>query len=200
VKELSAVRSAGREPAGRGRRMTDNGQVTGGARRLTPTALIAILTALLTALLMVPPVAPAAARTAITYRVAGAEIFATPTEGVFVGTASRSQGVAGTWYADVLHEPLDPHGAIEGGSFGMLLGSAPHVITGEFRSGQVRQLVAGRNCTDQRYSVTGRLRPVTAGSGTTAGAFSVLLTHYRTRVLGRCVTYGATVGGSVTIA
>jgi hypothetical protein len=160
----------------------------------------AALTAVLTALLTVLPAAPVAARTATTYRVAGAEIFATSTEGVFVGTASRSGGVAGTWYADVLHDPLDPHGAITGGSFGMLLASAPHVITGDFRSGWVGQRAAGRRCTDQTYSVTGRLRPVTAGSRTTSGTFSVILTHLRTPVLGRCVTYGATVGGSVTVS
>lgn len=172
-----------------------------GRRNLAPAsgrlAVLTVFVAVLATMLTLLPAAPAAAAT--TYQVTGAEIFATSEEGIFVGTASRSGGIAGAWYADVLHEPLEPHGAIHGGSFAMLLTSAPHTVTGQFRSGQVRQVRSGRNCTNQRYSVTGRLRPVAAGVQRTAGRFGVVLTHLRSLVLGRCVTYGATVEGSVII-
>jgi hypothetical protein len=38
----------------------------------------------------------------------------------------------------------------------------------------------------------------TAGSGT--GTFAATLTHYRTKVFGSCVTYSASISGSLSLA
>jgi hypothetical protein len=167
------------------------------AMRFRTWTPVAVLTTVLSAILTLVPASPAAAVSTRTYQVSGVEVFATSTEGVFVGTTSRAGNGAGTWYADVLHRPLRPDGAIDGGSFGMLLTSAPHLVTGRFTSGQVTQLRDGSNCTNQRYSVTGKLQPVSFGRRSAVGRFDVLLTHYRTRFLDRCRTYGATVEGTV---
>jgi hypothetical protein len=162
-------------------------------RTWTPAA---VFTAVLTAVLALLPASPAAAQPVLRYRVAGAEVFATAEEGVFVGTATRRNGGVGTWYADVLHHPLTPDGKITGGSFAMALTARPHVISGEFTGGLVDQVDPGEGCTNQLYDVTGSLDAV-AGGRSTDGLFKVRLTHHRLSILGRCTTYGATVVGSV---
>jgi hypothetical protein len=154
-----------------------------------------------TALAIAPTAAHAQASRTYSYSVSGVEVYASTTRGVFSGTAAGS-GSAGTWYADVDHTALGTSGAdILGGSFGMLLTSASpgHTVTGRFASGRVAPLASGTNCTRQTYSVVGELDPVAAGGPTGAGRFDVVLTHYRKRVFGRCITYAATVSGTVSL-
>jgi len=160
-------------------------------RVLTPAVVLA------TSLALLPATAHAATTT---YTVTGVEVSATNTEGVFVGAASRQGGGGtGTWYADVIHGPL-PNAAITDGSFGMALTSAPYTITGEFSGGTIRQTRRGDNCTNQEYSVIGRLDPVSAGRRITTGDFNVTLTHHRRSIFGRCIGYAATVVGWVAFA
>jgi hypothetical protein len=149
---------------------------------------------LVTSLALVP--VSAQAQTPTSYHVRGVEVYATATEGVFVGVASPDRG-AGTWYADVIHKGLARNGEITGGSFGMLLTSSPRTITGKFDGGQVT-LKSGGECNDEVYDVSGSLNPVSAGKRTTTGDFDVTLTHHRRWVFSRCVTYAATVVGSAT--
>jgi hypothetical protein len=155
----------------------------------------------LTAVLAVLPV-PASAETtpnSYTYRVSGAEVYATTTVGRFAGTASGN-GATGTWYAQVNHQSLVgvSTAAITGGSFRMALSKAApaYTVEGQFAGGSIVKTQPGTNCTNQVYAVHGELADVTV---TGEGSFDVTLTHYRTRVLGLCRTYSATVTGTVTL-
>jgi hypothetical protein len=150
--------------------------------------------------------APVGALAAQTYNdtVSGFEYFATSTEGRFAGTASGA--LPGNWNADVQHTPLclscTPTATITGGSFllASVLGSSPTVITGTFIGGSVQVLNVGANCTNQTFAVNGALGsvgPWLGGSG--KGTFTATLTHYRHSIFGRCITYGASVAGTLTL-
>jgi hypothetical protein len=150
--------------------------------------------------------APVGALAAQTYNdtVSGFEYFATSTEGRFAGTASGA--LPGNWNADVQHTPLcvscTPTATITGGSFllASVLGSSPTVITSTFIGGSVQVLNVGANCTNQTFAVNGALGsvgPWLGGSGN--GTFTATLTHYRHSIFGRCITYGASVAGTLTL-
>ncbi|HEV2011071.1 MAG TPA: hypothetical protein VGS17_08615 [Candidatus Limnocylindria bacterium] len=131
------------------------------------------------------------------YAVTGRELFATPTLGVFAGTATGLQ--AGSWFAYIGHMPLSttPPVLITGGSFSLatttISGSAV-TVSGTFSRGTVKPGLPGTNCTNQTYDVLGTLAQVGVGGGTGTGTFSAILTHYRLLLWGRyCVTYKATV-------
>jgi hypothetical protein len=168
-----------------------------------PTRIAAVAILLASLLVLVPGPATAVAATK-TYRftISGTEVSATSTTGRFVGTASGS--ALGTWYAEVVHEPLG--GGVgarvaigSGGSFGMALDQAApsYLVSGQFSGGSITVIKAGDHCTNQVYDVDGDLRNV---SVTGAGQFAATLTHHRRSVLGRCWLYAATVSGTITLA
>jgi hypothetical protein len=164
-------------------------------RRLAAAAVL-----LVSLVVLVPATAVAATKT-YRFSISGTEVSATSTTGRFVGAASGS--ALGTWYAEVVHDPLGggvgAHVAIRsGGSFGMALAQAEpaYVVSGQFSSGTITVEDAGRNCTNQVYAVDGALRNV---SVTGTGHFVAMLTHHRRSVLGRCWLYAATVSGTVTL-
>jgi hypothetical protein len=164
-------------------------------RRLAAVAIL-----LVSLVVLVPATAGAATKT-YRFSISGTEVSATSTTGRFVGAASGS--ALGTWYAEVVHDPLGggvgAHVAIRsGGSFGMALAQAEpaYVVSGQFSSGTITVEDAGRNCTNQVYAVDGALRNV---SVTGTGHFVAMLTHHRRSVLGRCWLYAATVSGTVTL-
>jgi hypothetical protein len=136
--------------------------------------------------------------------VAGYEVYATSTEGVFTGTASGQ--LPGYWSADVLHTPLSgtPQTAtIDGGTFNLyteLHNQATHV-TGAFSGGSVVETAGFTGCADQVYAVTGHLINVGVEGrpdrGT--GTFAATLTHYRVDLGGYCVIYAASIQGAVTL-
>jgi hypothetical protein len=145
--------------------------------------------------------ASAQATTTYEYSVSGAEVSATSTKGRFVGTASGG-GAVGTWYAEVNHTRLVPHGNITSGPFGMTLSRAPGIVGGQFEPHDpkneyfdITQINPGNGCRDQVYTVDGRLDL----SGTGTGTFNVTLTHRRVSILRRCTTYAATVSGKVRL-
>jgi hypothetical protein len=151
--------------------------------------------------------APVGALAAQTYNdtISGIEYFATSTEGRFAGTAAGA--LPGNWNADVQHTPLclscTPTATITGGSvlLATVLGSSPTVITGTFTGGSVQVLNAGANCTNQTFAVNGALGsvgPWFGGSG--SGTFTATLTHYRYSIFGRCITYSASVAGTLTLS
>ena len=75
------------------------------------------------------------------------------------------------------------------------------VGTFTFHGGMITTLDRGPNCTNQRYRVVDTLQNVsttTTTSGT--GTFTVTLTHYRHRILGRCIAYKARVAGTLTFS
>jgi hypothetical protein len=99
-------------------------------RRMAATVLVASLVVLVPVL--VPATAAAETKT-YTFNISGTEVAATSTTGRFVGTASGS--ALGTWYAEVLHDPLGGRANIRpGGSFGMALHQAEpaYVVSGQF--------------------------------------------------------------------
>jgi hypothetical protein len=157
----------------------------------------AVLVASLMVLVLVPATAVAATKT-YRFSTSGTEASATSTTGRFVGTASGS--ALGTWYAEVVHEPLgaSPASIRPGGSFGMALHQAEpaYVVSGQFSGGAITVDKRGENCTNQVYTVDGHLRNV---SVTGTGHVLATLTHHRKSVLGRCWLYAATVSGTVTL-
>ena len=74
-------------------------------------------------------------------------------------------------------------------------------VTGDFTGGTVRQLSGFTGCANQRYAVNGLLGDVGFGSrGSGTGTFTATLTHYRTKIFGYCVTYSASISGSLSLA
>jgi hypothetical protein len=156
---------------------------------------------LVASLLVLVPATTAAATKTYRFTISGTEVSATSTTGRFVGTASGT--ALGTWYAQVIHDPLGGPANTQvsirsGGSFGMALHQAEpaHVVSGQFSGGTITVNNPGRNCTNQVYTVNGSLRNV---SVTGTGHVLATLTHHRRSVLGRCWLYAATVGGTVTL-
>jgi hypothetical protein len=144
----------------------------------------------------------ATATAAQTYndRISGYEYAFTSTEGRFAGSASGA--LPGFWETDVRHTPLclscTPTATITGGSFSLATGSG--VVSGTFTGGTVQVINPGANCTNQTFAVKGPLGAIgrgSAGSGT--GLFSATLTHFRHRIFGSCVSYAASVNGTLSL-
>ena len=147
-------------------------------------------------------ISPAAARaaTASADSVSGLEYAATSAQGRFVGIASGA--LPGAWSVTVDHTPLGTSAAITGGDFHLATGldGTLTAVTGHFTAGTVRQLSGFTGCVNQRYAVHGVLDEVGPGAvhrGT--GTFDATLTHYRTTILGQCLTYSASVRGSLSL-
>jgi hypothetical protein len=146
---------------------------------------------------------PAAAIAATAYSdpISGFEYTAAATQGSFAGAAVGA--LPGPWSATVGHTPLGTSATITGGEFSLAtyLDGTLTTITGHFTAGTIQQLSGFTGCVNQRYAVNGLLGDVgfrTAGSGT--GTFAATLTHYRTKIFGYCVTYSASISGSLSLA
>jgi hypothetical protein len=149
---------------------------------------------------------PAGALAGQTYTdtISGYEYYYTSTDGKFAGTASGA--LPGDWNADVQHTTLclscTPTATITGGSFSVAttLGGIPTLVSGKFTGGTVQVINKGASCTNQTFDVNGILGsvgPWYSGPGT--GTFTAVLTHYRTSIFGSCVTYGASVKGTLSL-
>jgi hypothetical protein len=151
------------------------------------------------AALFISPAAAVAATSSDS--ISGLEYAATSTQGRFVGIASGA--LPGAWSVTVDHTPLRTSAAITGGDFHLAtrLDGTLTAVTGDFTAGTVRQLSGFAGCVSQRYAVHGVLGDVGSGSvrrGT--GTFAATLTHYRTKIFGHCVTYSASISGSLSLA
>lgn len=155
---------------------------------------LAIAASLSLSLVSVPAMSLAA--TDVTYDLAGSEVWASSTTGVFVGAAARSDDV-GFWQATVVHEPLPetigPSAKVVGGTFS--LNGWRRDLAGAVTGGSITLLTTS-TCGIQTYNVLGDVAVTQGGTGT--ANFATVLTHYRIKVWGRCITYGATVKGTVT--
>ena len=133
--------------------------------------------------------------------VAGVEVYATATEGVFVGTASGS--LPGTWSLTVLHTPLSGTAAITGGTFDLATAQngRGELVTGVLTGGSVSQTGSTAPCVNQTYKVNGDLAHVGVSGQRRSGkgSFSATLTHFRYMLFGACVTYGASIAGAVSL-
>ncbi len=148
-------------------------------------------------------ISPAAAIAATTSSdsISGLEYAATSTQGRFAGIASGA--LPGAWSVTVDHTRLGTSAAITGGDFHLATrrDRTLTAVTGDFTGGTVRQLSGFAGCVNRRYAVTGVLGDVGSGSaGRGTGTFAATLTHYRTKIFGHCVTYSASVSGSLSLA
>ena len=144
----------------------------------------------------------ATAATTYTDSVTGVEYYATSTQGRFSGTASGD--LPGAWAATVNHTVLSPSGTVTGGEMTLAttLNGTPTLLDGDVTGGQVARTNPGATgCVNQYYAVTLTVGNVTAnGGGSGSGSFAGTLTHHRRSVFGRCLTYGATINGGLSLA
>ena len=162
--------------------------------------LIILLAATL-ALLVAAPTAVAAQTYSDT--VSGYEYAFTSTDGKFAGSASGS--LPGAWNADVQHTPLclscTPTATITDGSFSLATthNDVPALVSGAFVGGTVQVTNPGASCTNQTFAVHGILGNVGWSPGSGSGTFNATLTHYRRSIFGRCVSYSASVRGTLSL-
>lgn len=151
-------------------------------------------------LLAVTTAAPAFAFVSPTYSIVGAEYYATATEGRFAGTGTGSGGDYITWDARILHTPLTTTADITGGSASVLTSDLTRV-TGRFAGGSVTLRSAEPGCGREWYDVAGTLKKVRRSDapGNGNGTFVAVLTHHRISAFGQCLTYSATVTGTISL-
>jgi hypothetical protein len=167
-----------------------------------PRALLVVLVALAAVAL---PAAASSAPDSTSFKIIGYEYAFTSTVGSFAGNGSGNAGGTAYWNATVKHDRLgsDPT-YVNGGFFAMAVrgpGSSVDAVVGTFthHGGKITTLDRGANCTNQKYLVADTLKAVsTPKSSNGTGNFMVTLTHYRHRLLGRCVAYKARVSGTVS--
>jgi hypothetical protein len=154
-----------------------------------------LATVALTAALFVAQPGLSQAATTYTDSVSGVEVAATSTKGTFVGTASGD--LPGYWKAIVYHTPLSPSATVTGGSIYL---ASYFGVRGDVSGGSVTFL-SGTGCSNQYYDVHLDLSNVHGGGKTGGtGTFDGTLVHKRTLLFGQCVTYGATVSGTLVVS
>jgi hypothetical protein len=150
------------------------------------------------------PAGGTAAPASTAFAITGYEYAFTSTVGSFAGAGRGNTGERAVWNTSVQHDRLGSTPTyVNGGSFQMVTWSPTHAdsVTGTFvhHGGTISTLSTGPNCTNQRFLVTGALQDVaTTTSSGGSGNFSVVLTHYRISLFGRCIIYNARVVGTVT--
>jgi hypothetical protein len=134
--------------------------------------------------------------------VAGVEVYATATEGIFVGAATGS--LPGPWSLTVLHTPLVGTATITGGTFHIatVQNGRGELVTGVLLpGGSVSQTGGTAPCANETFTVIGGLGHVgvSGQSRSGTGSFSATLTHYQHKLLGSCLTYAASIVGAVSL-
>jgi len=154
---------------------------------------------------LVLPAAGSATPASTSFTIVGYEYAFTPTVGTFAGSGRGGADETAVWNAVVKHDRLGSVPAyVKGGSVAMTIRSAKGSLdaivgTLTYHGGKITTLERGANCTNQRYRVMATLEDVrTTSSEGGAGELAVTLTHYRKRLLGRCVAYKARVAGTVS--
>jgi hypothetical protein len=157
--------------------------------------------AVVVAIAVAVPGAAAATGLSTAYAVAGLETsIPTNNTSTFAGAAVGSSGDAAVWKASVVHQALSncPFGtntscAITGGLFSLTSSSGAQ-LTGSFTGGSVTPVSQQTPCGRQIFGVAGTLATTSGPASLTA-----TLTHYRTLLFGTCITYFATITGSVQL-
>jgi hypothetical protein len=164
------------------------------------------IAALAAAAALILPSAAAAAPASTSFHVVGYEYAFTQTVGSFAGTATGNAGDVGAWNATVQHDPLGSSPTyVDGGIFQLATASraGDDAVTGtlDYHDGRITTLNPGAGCTNQQFLVRDTISNVstqTTNGGT--GSLSVVLTHYRFSIFGRCVIYAARVAGTVSFS
>lgn len=160
-----------------------------------------VLAALLVVSIGGPGASVARAAQHETYSLSGYEIWFTPSVGVFAGRGNGSVGELSAWYSSIEHsQVISPSGTIIGG-WAMLYRLDGVRIGAHFNGGTVVQTNVGANCTAESHVVTGTLADVrrsdSDASGT--GEFLATLVHHRAWLFGQCISYAATVNGTINL-
>lgn len=166
------------------------------------------LTALAVLVLGIPPASPAVAASPSPlhrYLLAGVEARATNTVGTFVGGAADPQLEGMLWKAVVRHVPLSRTGTpalITGGSVTLHVASPTRFWTQSrsFTAGTIAyapDLSSPSACGRQVLRVNATLAPTTEADD--SGSLDVYLIHHRRSLFGHCITYAATVRGSLNL-
>lgn len=136
--------------------------------------------------------AVASTATEVTYAVAGVETGVTNTTSSFMGFSTSNDGDQAFWQTVIERTAFDENrnAVITGGWF--RLDGRIRTLEGEIVGGSILNRTS--RCRKETFIVAGDIAVATGGFG----RFEVLLKHYRTRVFGQCVTYSATVEGTVT--
>jgi len=151
------------------------------------------------------PTAASSAPVSTSFKIVGYEYAFTSTVGSFAGSGAGDAGGTVYWNATVKHDRLGSEPTyVNGGSFAMTVrgpGSSVDAVVGTFthHGGKITTLDRGANCGDQKYLVVDTLKAVsTPTTSNGVGSFRITLTHYRHRLLGRCLAYKARVSGTVS--
>jgi hypothetical protein len=151
------------------------------------------------------PSAASAAPASTSFSIVGYEYAFTQTVGNFAGTGVGNAGDRAWWNTSVQHDQLGSSPTyVNGGSFEMVTRSPSgsfDTVTGSFvyHGGMIENIDPGLKCTNQQYTVTGKLQDVaTTTTSRGSGEFDAVLTHYRYSLFGHCVIYKARVVGSVS--
>jgi hypothetical protein len=183
---------------------------------------VKLFATLLSTLLLAAVGTTSVAATEHTTVVSGFEMYATSSQGRFSGTATGqgANGVSGGWSIVVDHSSLDPCfrmklgepcAVVYDGGFSLAETSPTiQLITGQFDSpgavrapqtNQLQLLNRGDNCTDQVFKITDGLSNVGTGSqrSSVGSSFVGYLWHHQRSFWGRCITYAATVQGTVVL-
>ena len=162
------------------------------------------VTALVSAAALALPTTASAAPASTSFDITGFEYAFTQTVGFFAGSGTDDAGDRVAWNTSVQHDPLGSVPTnVNGGSFQMATRSRTgrlDFVTGTFvnHGGTITTIDPGAGCTNQRFLVKGTLANVaTSTTAGGSGTFMVVLTHFRTPLFGRCVTYSASVAGTV---
>jgi len=139
------------------------------------------------------------------YLLAGIEARASSTIGTFVGGAADPQLDGMLWKAVVRHDPLSRTGTpslITGGSVTLHVASATRFSTQSrsFTAGTIAyaaDLSSQSACGRQVFRVKATLAPTNEAGD--SGSLNVYLTHHRRSLFGQCITYAATVRGSLNV-
>ena len=167
-----------------------------------------------TFLMMVIAATPASAgmhRSVIT----GFEFYATSTQGRFAGSAAGqgADGLTGAWSIVVDHTNLNgcwyanqTCGRVTGGSFSLVVPNPTEVVSGAFNSRTTEDqpdtivlVDPGSYCRNQVFRIVDGLHNVGTWEHSGTGGFAAYLTHYRHSIFGQCITYSATVQGTVEL-
>lgn len=167
------------------------------------TRRVAVLL-LVAAMLAFQAGSPAAARATEheSYGLSGYEVFYSPTRAMFAGTSGDGLGGVSAWYSSIDHSVvISPSGAITGG-WAVLYRPDGVRIEGWFSEGQVTLTNEGPACTLESHEVVGTLTSVTRSDrgGSGSGVFRATLHHHRAWLFGTCISYSASVSGTLEIS
>jgi len=136
------------------------------------------------------------------YALGGYEVWYSPTMAVFAGTSRVAGADLSAWYATIEHSlVINPSGTVTGGFATLYLPDGVR-ITGRFSDGTIVQTDPGVNCTTEYHAIAGNLRDVSRSDVGAVGtaALSATLVHHRAWIFGRCLSYAASVEGTIEIS